>query len=137
MAVRLAEAHGVSRTSAVLDLDYYSVRKRVETAFAQSQTRGLAFVEWPSPIMVGKECRLDLDNRAGRAPAFECSNDTQCSPITLKPQGRRRLVLSTRSFSPSVPPRLVEVIGSTAEDIPSIVESKPGPKAACQSSSKD
>ena len=31
----------------------------------QPHSGGPAFVEWPSPIVVGKECRLELDNGAG------------------------------------------------------------------------
>jgi hypothetical protein len=65
MAARLAKTHGVSRTATVLGLDYYSVRKRIESAVAQPHSGGPAFVEWPSPIVVGKECRLELDNGAG------------------------------------------------------------------------
>ena len=65
MAVGLARIHGVSRTATVLGLDYYSVRKRVEAAVAKPQSETPSFVELPSPIGVGKECRLELDNGAG------------------------------------------------------------------------
>jgi hypothetical protein len=65
MAVRLAQAHGICRTASALGLDYYSVRKRVDAADAQPQSRGTEFVELTSPIRVGKECRLELDNGAG------------------------------------------------------------------------
>jgi hypothetical protein len=65
MAVGLARTHGVSRTATVLGLDYYSVRKRVETAVAKPQVTASSFVELPSPVRVGKECRLELDNGTG------------------------------------------------------------------------
>jgi hypothetical protein len=65
MAVGLARTHGVSRTAIVLGLDYYSLRNRVEAAVAKPQSEALSFVELPSPIRVGKECRLELDNGAG------------------------------------------------------------------------
>jgi len=65
LAVRLAKAHGVSRTAAALGLDYYSVQKRAKAAATPPQPNRPAFVEWPSPILVGKECRLELDNGAG------------------------------------------------------------------------
>jgi hypothetical protein len=65
LAVRLAKLHGVSRTATVLGVDYYSLQKRTGTAAAQPQSNGSAFVELPSPILVGKECRLELDNGAG------------------------------------------------------------------------
>ena len=65
LAVRLAKLHGVSRTATVLGVDYYSLRKRTGTATAQRQSNAPAFVEWPSPILIGKECRFQLDNGAG------------------------------------------------------------------------
>jgi hypothetical protein len=65
MAVGLARTHGVSRTATVLGLDYYSLRKRVEAAVAKPQSTAPSFVELPSPIVVGKVCRLELDNGAG------------------------------------------------------------------------
>jgi hypothetical protein len=65
MAVGLARIHGVSRTSTVLGLDYYSLRTRVEAAVARPQATATSFVELPSPIRVGKECRLELDNGTG------------------------------------------------------------------------
>jgi hypothetical protein len=65
LAVRLAKTHGVSRTAAALGLDYYSVQKRAEAATTPPQSDRPAFVEWTSPILVGKECRLELDNGAG------------------------------------------------------------------------
>src|SRR6516164_9098510 len=65
MAIRLAKAHGVSRTAAVLRLDYYRLKELAEAAASESQSSGPAFVEWPSPIMVAKQCQLELDNGAG------------------------------------------------------------------------
>jgi hypothetical protein len=65
MATRLAKAHGVSRTAAVLGLDYYRLKNRVEAAASEPQSSGPAFVELTSPVMVGKHCRLEMDNGAG------------------------------------------------------------------------
>ncbi len=65
MATRLAMSHGISRTAAVLGLDYYSLQKRAEAAAGEPQSSRPAFVELPSPVLVGKECRLELDNGAG------------------------------------------------------------------------
>jgi hypothetical protein len=65
MATRLAKAHGVSRTAAALGLDYYSLQKRAEAAASEPQSSSPAFVELPSSVMVGKECRFELDNGAG------------------------------------------------------------------------
>ena len=65
MAVGLAQTHGVSRTALALGPDYYCVRKRVEAAVAKPQSTTPSFVELPSAIRVGKECRLELDNGTG------------------------------------------------------------------------
>ncbi len=65
MAVGLARSHGVSRTAIALGVDYYSLRKRVEVPVAKPQSTAPSFVELASPIRVGKECRIELDNGAG------------------------------------------------------------------------
>jgi hypothetical protein len=49
----------------VLGLDYYSLRKRVAAAVAKPRSTAPSFVELPSPIRVGKECRIELDNGTG------------------------------------------------------------------------
>ena len=65
LAVRLAKTHGVSRTAATLGLDYYSLKKRAESAALPPQSSGPAFVELTSPVMVAKQCRFELDNGSG------------------------------------------------------------------------
>jgi hypothetical protein len=65
LAVRLVSRHGVSRTAMTLGLDYYSLKKRAEEAADQPKSSGPAFVELPSPVVVGKQCLVELDNRAG------------------------------------------------------------------------
>jgi hypothetical protein len=66
MAIRLAKTHGVSRTSAVLRLDYYRLKKRAEAATdSQPPSSGTSFVELSSPVIVAKQCRFELDNGAG------------------------------------------------------------------------
>jgi hypothetical protein len=65
LAVRLARLHGVGRASTVLGVDYYSLQKRVGAATAQRESTSPTFVELPPPILVGKECRFELDNGAG------------------------------------------------------------------------
>src|SRR5215212_9715651 len=65
MAIRLAKTHGVSRTSAALGLDYYSVKKRAEGGDAPPPSRGPAFLELAPPVMVTKQCRIELDNGFG------------------------------------------------------------------------
>ena len=65
MAIRLAKAHGVSRTAAVLGLDYYRLKKRAEAAASEPQSSGPAFVELTPPVLVAKQCRFELDNGSG------------------------------------------------------------------------
>ena len=65
IATRLAKAHGVSRTAAVLRLDYYRLKELAEPAPYEPQSSGPAFVELASPAMVGKQWRFELDNGAG------------------------------------------------------------------------
>jgi hypothetical protein len=65
MAVQLAKAHGVSRTAAVLRLDYYRLKERSEAVAIPPQPSNPAFVELTSPVLVAKQCRVELDNGAG------------------------------------------------------------------------
>jgi hypothetical protein len=66
MAIRLAKVHGVSRTAAVLRLDYYSLKERAEAAAASgSPSSGPSFVELTSPVLVARRCRIELDNGSG------------------------------------------------------------------------
>ena len=65
VAVRLAKAHGVSRTAAALGLDYYRLKERAEAANSEPQPSGPAFVELTSPVMVAKRCRFEFDNGSG------------------------------------------------------------------------
>jgi hypothetical protein len=61
----LVQTHGLSRTATALGLDYYSLKKQVEAAAGQPLGNGPAFVELPSPVVVGKQCVFELDNGAG------------------------------------------------------------------------
>ena len=65
MAIRLAKAHGVSRTSAALGLDYYSLKKRAEATAAAPRSSDPAFLELTPPVLVAKQCRFELDNGSG------------------------------------------------------------------------
>jgi len=65
LAVRLVRRHGVSRTASVLHLDYYSLKKRAETAASESPSHSPAFLELPAPVLAGKQAVFELDNRAG------------------------------------------------------------------------
>ena len=65
LAVRLAKGHGVSRTAAVLGLDYYSLKERAEAVTGEAPSQPPAFVELPAPVLVGKQGLFELDNGAG------------------------------------------------------------------------
>ena len=65
MAVRLAKIHGVSRTSEALGLDYYSLKRQAEAVAGPPSSSGPAFVELAPPVMVAKQCRIELDNGFG------------------------------------------------------------------------
>ena len=65
LAVRLVNRYGVSRTAAVLGLDYYSLKKRAEGSAEQPQLNRPAFVELPSPVVIGKQGLFELANGAG------------------------------------------------------------------------
>lgn len=65
LAVRLAKAHGVCRTAAALGLDYYSLKKRTESPGTPRQSDGPAFVELAAPVMVARQCQVELDNGSG------------------------------------------------------------------------
>jgi len=65
LAVRLANRHGVSHTAAVLGLDYYSLKKRVESAAREPASSSPPFVELPAPVVLGRQCQFELDNGAG------------------------------------------------------------------------
>jgi len=67
LAVRLVSRHGVSRTATALGLDYYSLKKRAQEAADPAPADGPAFVELPSPALVGKQAVLELDRGAGAA----------------------------------------------------------------------
>jgi hypothetical protein len=64
-AVRLANAHGVSRTATALGLDYYSLKRRVEKGTNSAQPNPPAFVEWSPPMALAKQCQLELNNGSG------------------------------------------------------------------------
>jgi hypothetical protein len=65
LAVRLVSRYGVSRTATALGLDYYSLKKRAEETADPAPASNPAFIELPSPVVVGKQAVFELDHRAG------------------------------------------------------------------------
>jgi hypothetical protein len=71
LAIRLAKVHGVSCTATALGIDYYGLKKRAGEDVPETQPSAPAFVQWPSQALVGKQCRLELDNGAGATMRVE------------------------------------------------------------------
>lgn len=77
LAVKLAGKHGLNRTARTLKLDYYSLKKRLESAAVSGRdesdpaTMGRgdesesAFVELPSTLAPVPECVIELEDDAG------------------------------------------------------------------------
>ena len=63
-AVQVATQHGVSRTAALLKLDYYALKKRVE--HASSSDPSSTFIELP-PVSLAmmSDCVIEWENAAG------------------------------------------------------------------------
>ena len=66
LAVKLGAAHGLNRTASVLGLDYYSLKKRVESTNPQARSAAVAFVELaPPPVDNSGECVIEFEDAAG------------------------------------------------------------------------
>jgi hypothetical protein len=65
LAVRLVNRHGVSRTATALGLDYYSLKKRADSAAREPVSNSPAFVELPAPVVLTRQCQFELDNGTG------------------------------------------------------------------------
>jgi hypothetical protein len=66
LAVNLADAHGLSRTASVLRLDYYALKKRLESTTANARSASSAFVELsPSPWAASGECVIEFEKDSG------------------------------------------------------------------------
>jgi hypothetical protein len=65
LAVQLAQRHGLSRTSSVLGLGYYSLKKHL-TAAVSDRPAVPAFVELPAaPLAAPAACVIELEDGAG------------------------------------------------------------------------
>jgi hypothetical protein len=65
LAVRLVRTHCLSRTATALRLDYYSLKKQVETATGPVPPGAPAFVELPAPLGLGKQCLFERVDGTG------------------------------------------------------------------------
>ena len=72
-AVKLAHGYGINRVASVLQVDYYSLKKRVEeyeaasshAATAHQDPSSAVFVELPPIRTVTAECVLELEKACG------------------------------------------------------------------------
>lgn len=84
-AVKLAGEHGLNRTARVLNLDYYSLKKRVDGASSLAES---TFVELPSSALsIMSECVIELEDAAGSRMR-----------VQLKGQNAPDLLALSRSF---------------------------------------
>jgi hypothetical protein len=66
MAVKLADAHGLSRTASALKLDYNAVKKRVHSSGSDSASVPPAFIELSPPsVAASGECVVEFEDGAG------------------------------------------------------------------------
>ena len=66
LAVKLADAHGLSRTASVLRLDYYTLKRRVESKNSHTRSAIPAFVELsPPPVAASCECVIEFEDNSG------------------------------------------------------------------------
>ena len=65
LAVKLADAHGLNRTASALRLDYYTLKRRVESTNAQAGSATSAFVELAPPVAAPRECVIEFEDHSG------------------------------------------------------------------------
>ena len=66
LAVKLADAHGLSRTASTLKLDYHALKKRVTSSNSDSSSVSPAFVELSPPSLTGSgEYVVEFEDGSG------------------------------------------------------------------------
>ena len=66
LAVKLADAHGLSPTASALRLDYYGLKRRVESSNSVPCSTIPAFVELlPLPATASRECVIEFEDNSG------------------------------------------------------------------------
>jgi len=59
VAVKMASKHGLSRTSIVLKVGYYSLKKRVERPDEPEESANTTFIELPAASNATQECVIE------------------------------------------------------------------------------
>jgi len=66
LAVKLADAYGLNRTASALGLDYYALKRRVESTNSHARSATPGFVELsPPPVEAPRECVLEFEDHSG------------------------------------------------------------------------
>ena len=65
LAVKLTSAHGLHRTAATLNLDYYSLKKRAKATNGRRDSAGPAFIELPPAMATTRECVIEFEDGTG------------------------------------------------------------------------
>jgi hypothetical protein len=63
--VKLANAYGLNRTAAALRLDYYTLKRRVESTNSSARSATPAFVELSPPMVTPRECVIEWEDHSG------------------------------------------------------------------------
>lgn len=75
LAVKLAGAHGLSRTASALRLDYYGLKRRVASSNSDRRPSTPAFVEFsPVPAVTPRECVIELEDNSGSTMRIHLRN---------------------------------------------------------------
>lgn len=65
-ATKVAATHGLNRTASALQLDYYSLKKRVDKfGEVNSSTATPTFIELSPSAITTSECVIEIENRSG------------------------------------------------------------------------
>lgn len=80
-AARVAAEHGVNRTARALNLDYYSLKQRVDDTSLRTAPR---FVELPSsPMSTMNACVIELEDAHGSRMRFELNGPSTPDVLEL------------------------------------------------------
>lgn len=64
--MKLADSHGLNRTASALRLDYYTLKRRVESKNLPERSATPAFVELsPPPVQAPRECVIEFEDHSG------------------------------------------------------------------------
>jgi hypothetical protein len=65
LAVKLTNAYGLNRTASDLRLDYYTLKRRVDSTNSSARSATPAFVELSPPVAAPRECVIEFEDHSG------------------------------------------------------------------------